>query len=95
MGRAGQVARAGVPLAPPRHGRVGRHVQAVARGRVAAGDPVVAAGDPVVAAGDPVAAMGARMGSAMGGADPAPAVPVARGWLRRPNRPGRSRFRRR
>jgi hypothetical protein len=88
------VARAGGPVALPRRGRVGRHVQAVARGRVAAGDPVVAAGDPVE--GDPVAAMGARMGSAMGGAAPAePVVRAAREWLRRPNRPGRSRFRRR
>ena len=80
-------------MALPRRGRVGRHVQAVARGRVAAGDPVVVEGDPVE--GDPVAAMGARMGSAMGGADPAPVVLAAREWLRRRNRPGRSQFRRR
>jgi hypothetical protein len=87
------VARAGVPLAPPRHGRVGRHVPAAARGPVAVGVPAAVAGG--LAVGVLVAAMGARMGSAMGGADPAPVVLVARGWPRRRNRPGRSRFRRR
>jgi hypothetical protein len=87
------VARAGVPLAPPRRGRVGHHVQAAARGPVAVGVPAAAARG--LAAGVPVAAMGARMGSAMGGADPAPVVPAAREWPRRRNRPGRSRFRRR
>jgi len=89
----GQVAPAGVPLAPPRRGRVGRHVPAAARGPVAVGVPAAAVGG--LAAGVPVAAMGARMGSAMGGADPAPVVPAARGWPRRRNRPGQSRFHRR
>ena len=86
------MARAGGPVAPPRRGRVGRHVQAVARAPVAVGAPAVVGG---LAAGVPVAAMGARMGSAMGGADPAPVVLAAREWLRRRNRPGRSQFRRR
>lgn len=93
LGRVAQVAQAGVPVALPQRGRADRHVQAAARGPVVVGDLVVAVGGP--AAGGPVAAMGARMGSAMGGADPAPVVPVARGWPRRRNRPGRSRFRRR
>jgi hypothetical protein len=87
------VARAGVPLAPPRRGRVGRHVLAAARGPVAVGVPAAVVGG--LAAGVPVVGMGARMGSAMVGADPAPGVLAARGWPRRRNRPGRSRFRRR
>jgi hypothetical protein len=102
-GQVAQLAKEAGQAAPPRRGRVGRHVQAAALGPVAVavvGDPVAVVGDPVAVVGDPaeggpVAATGARMGSAVGGADPALVVPAVRGWPRRRNRPGRSRFRRR